>query len=83
MDNVKQPKHYTTGKYEVIDYIEDKLSQTQYEGYCIGNVIKYVSRYRLKGGVEDLEKAKVYLGWAIESKKGAQDDLHGMQQKDT
>jgi len=67
MDNVNSPAHYTIGKYEVIDYIKDKLTPEQYEGYCIANVIKYVSRYRHKGGVEDLKKAQVYLRWAIEN----------------
>lgn len=66
-DNVNQPNHYTHGDIEVIDYIKDKLTAEQFEGYCIGNVLKYVSRYRLKGGKEDLRKAQVYLGWAIES----------------
>ena len=35
--------------------------------YCLGNVIKYVSRWRKKGGAEDLKKAQVYLSWAVES----------------
>lgn len=30
-------------------------------GYHLGNVIKYVARYRGKGGRVDLEKAKFYL----------------------
>lgn len=68
-DAVNKPNHYASGKYEVIDYIEDKLSSEQYEGYCMGNVIKYVSRYQLKNGTEDLEKAKVYLSWAIEERE--------------
>ena len=65
-DSVNSPNHYTQGKYEVIDYIKDKLTNEQYIGYCLGNVLKYVSRHELKGGKEDLEKAKVYLGWAID-----------------
>src|SRR5690625_4169870 len=65
-DNVNSPNHYTQGKYEVIDYIKDKLTNEQYIGYCLGNVLKYVSRHDLKGGKEDLEKAQVYLGWAID-----------------
>lgn len=39
-------------------------------GYCEGNVIKYVSRYKFKNGVEDLKKARHYLDLLIE----AQDD---------
>lgn len=66
-DNVNHPSHYTTGTIEVIDYIRDKMTARDFTAYCMGNVIKYVSRWREKGGVEDLSKAQVYLGWAIES----------------
>jgi hypothetical protein len=31
------------------------------ESFCAGNVIKYVWRYKKKGGVSDLKKAKWYL----------------------
>lgn len=60
-DEINHPQHYTVGKIEVIDYILDKLTKQQFEGYCIGNVLKYVSRYRFKGGMSDLEKARWYL----------------------
>ncbi len=30
-------------------------------GYLVGNIIKYVVRYKLKNGVEDLKKAQHYL----------------------
>ena len=33
-----------------------------------GNIIKYVSRYKEKGGIEDLRKAQHYLEKLIESK---------------
>lgn len=74
MDNVNKPSHYTNGEIEVIDYIRDKLSAVEFIGYCLGNVLKYVSRWRLKGGVEDLEKAAVYLEWAIERAKDGKED---------
>ena len=35
-------------------------------GYCEGNVVKYVSRWRDKGGVEDLRKARQYIDFLIE-----------------
>ena len=35
-------------------------------GYFEGNVIKYVTRWRAKGGVADLEKAKHYIDLLIE-----------------
>lgn len=66
-DNVNQPSHYL-GEVEVIDYIKDKLTSEQFEGYCMGNVLKYVSRYQGKNGTEDLEKAQVYLKWAVEER---------------
>jgi len=35
-------------------------------GYFEGNIVKYVSRWREKGGVEDLRKARHYLDKLIE-----------------
>ena len=66
-DAVNHPSHYTAGEIEVINYIRDKLGCEEFTGYCIGNVMKYISRWRHKDGRQDLEKAKVYLQWAIES----------------
>lgn len=65
-DNVNHPSHYNNGDIEVIDYIKDKLGKDGYEAFCIGNVIKYISRYKFKNGKEDLNKAMTYLSWAIE-----------------
>ena len=55
-DNINSPNHYNKGDIEVIDYILDQKFD-----YLEGNVIKYVSRHRNKGGIEDLRKAKWYL----------------------
>jgi hypothetical protein len=54
---VNHPQHYNTGKYEVIDVIEDwKL------GFHLGNVVKYVARAEYKNdALEDLKKARWYL----------------------
>jgi len=68
-DAVNHPSHYTNGLIEVISYIRDKLTPEEYTGYCIGNVMKYISRWRYKDGIQDLEKAKVYLDWAINAAK--------------
>ena len=35
-------------------------------GYMEGNVIKYVTRWRSKGGIADLHKAKHYIELLIE-----------------
>lgn len=66
-DSVNQPKHYTHGGIETIDYIRAKMTPSHFQAYCIGNVMKYVSRYSHKNGLEDLKKASVYLNWAIQS----------------
>ena len=39
-------------------------------GYLEGNVIKYVSRYKSKNGLEDLKKARHYLDKLIEVNGG-------------
>ena len=61
MDNVNHPSHYTEGKIECIEYIEDKLTDEEYRGYIKGNVLKYITREKHKNGDEDLKKAKWYL----------------------
>ena len=58
-DVVNRPAHYTDGKIEVIEYIEDKKL-----GFCLGNAIKYISRAGKKDPtkeIEDLKKAKWYI----------------------
>lgn len=37
--------------------------------YAEGNVIKYISRWRKKGGIEDLHKAKHYIDLLIEQEQ--------------
>lgn len=61
LDNVNHPKHYTSGKIEVIEIIEDQLTSEEYRGYIKGQVIKYITRERYKNGLEDLKKARWYL----------------------
>lgn len=63
-DNVAKPKHYTSSEIECIDAIEAALGPDGFRAYCIGNVIKYNWRHRLKNGGEDLRKAQVYQTWA-------------------
>ena len=62
------PKHYK-GEIECIAAIKASMSHQQYLGYLKGNAMKYLWRYDRKNGVEDLEKAKVYLEWLIDEQK--------------
>ena len=60
-DPVNHPSHYTDGKIEVIDFIEDKNL-----GFHLGNAVKYISRAGKKDPnkeIEDLEKAIWYTPW--------------------
>ena len=70
-DNVNSPKHYQLDglNIEVIDIIKSVLGTEKFEGYCRGNVIKYIMRADEKNGLEDLKKARVYLNWEIKSKE--------------
>lgn len=62
-DLVNHPAHYTTGKIEVLDFIQD-----QKFGYLDGQCVKYLARYRFKGKpLEDLRKAAFYLDRLISS----------------
>lgn len=65
-DSVNHPSHYTHGKIETIDKIEDVLGLEGFQAYCVGNAIKYLDRYKLKNGFEDIKKAKRYLEFYIE-----------------
>jgi len=60
-DLIKEPPHYAENKIEPIDYIISN-GLNFYEG----NVIKYITRWRKKGGVEDLKKAKQYIDFIIQ-----------------
>jgi hypothetical protein len=60
-DNVNHPAHYKLpGGGETIDFI-DAACGGGAEYYYQGNILKYVCRYREKGGAESLKKARWYL----------------------
>lgn len=66
-DNVNHPKHYMLPNGgESVDVIRMMLTHEEYEGWCKGNLMKYIARYKQKGGTESLRKARVYLDWLIE-----------------
>lgn len=51
-----EQEHYSKNKIQPIDYI---LANDM--DFVSGNIIKYVTRYKHKNGLEDLKKAKHYL----------------------
>src|SRR5690606_16313645 len=55
-DSVNHPPHYNAGRFEAIEVIEDwKL------GFCDGNALKYIARWKHKDGIKDLKKAR----WSV------------------
>ena len=59
--NATSPNHYSKLSIEPWDFIyENKLD------FFEGNVVKYICRWKEKGGIEDLQKARTYLERLIE-----------------
>jgi hypothetical protein len=56
---VNNPKHYNVG-IQTTDYITSWGMD-----FTEGNIIKYVSRYKYKKGLQDLYKARWYLDYLI------------------
>lgn len=70
-DNVHQPSHYIRNGLECIDAIKAAVEGLDgFEGYCIGNVVKYAWRWKQKNGLEDVRKAKRYLEILEEYRQG-------------
>lgn len=68
VDNVNSPPHYTKGKFETIDVIEDIVDELPgKEAVAVANVIKYISRYKYKNGIEDVKKARWYIERLIDT----------------
>lgn len=69
-DNPMTPDYYKTGGVETIDYLHAFLTEDEFNGFCKGNIIKYVSRANRKNGLEDIRKARDYIRYLITGMKG-------------
>jgi hypothetical protein len=66
-DTVNHPPHYTTGGIETLDVIRAKMSSDRFQGYLMGNVLKYLLRCEYKEKrIEDIKKAQFYLNALVE-----------------
>jgi hypothetical protein len=55
------PDHYKRGGIEAIDYIQAKLTPEEFAGYCLGNMLKYLSRLGHKDeAAQEMRKAIWY-----------------------
>ena len=71
-DMVNSPSHYTSGRTEAIDVIEDAVKEAPnpMSGFLQGQVLKYMLRLWHKiDALEDAEKARWYLNKLIDSLK--------------
>lgn len=64
-DVIEKPMHYD-GQVECIEYIRDRLGHEGFIAYCWGSVIKYQHRWKEKGGIESLRKARWFLNRLIQ-----------------
>jgi hypothetical protein len=53
--------HYASKAVQPWDAMEAWMSREAFIGYLWGNVIKYMARWKDKGGLQDLDKAAHYL----------------------
>tara|TARA_R100000365_G_C2686150_1_gene29725 strand:+ start:70 stop:375 length:306 start_codon:yes stop_codon:yes gene_type:complete len=66
-DPVNHPPHYTTGGIETLDVIRAKMSPDRFQGYLMGNALKYLLRCEYKEKrVEDIKKAQFYINSLVE-----------------
>lgn len=64
--------HYKEQAIQPIEYIlANKL------GYCEGNVVKYITRHKLKNGKEDIEKCIHYLQFILDDQYDKTEDQDG------
>jgi hypothetical protein len=67
-DPVNSPSHYTKGRIEAIEVIEDVVSGAPEPviGYHVGQALKYLLRsWHKENASQDLQKAVWYLNRAI------------------
>jgi hypothetical protein len=62
-DSIVKPAHYNIGGIEPAEFMES-LGIAE-DGYAY-NVIKYISRYKMKNGIEDVRKARQYCNMLID-----------------
>ena len=66
-ETVNHPRHYNAGSVECIDAIEASLGADGFKDFCVGNAIKYLWRWRHKGGKRDIGKAQWYLNRVMDT----------------
>lgn len=73
LDTQEGGSHYKDKAIQPVEYIHANGL-----GFCEGNVVKYVTRWRDKNGLADLKKAKHYIDLLIELESRKADERHPM-----
>lgn len=65
-ESLAHQKHYENNQIQPIEIMKANFTPEEYKGFLQGNVLKYLLRHKYKNGMEDLQKARIYLSWLIE-----------------
>lgn len=68
-ESTLEPSYYQQNGQDLIDHLSEIFNSDMFIGFMTGNIFKYLTRWQQKNGVEDLEKAQVYLNRLIEFEK--------------
>ena len=63
--------HYEKLGIEPIEVMRQWFTPEELRGFYRGNILKYIGRYRNKGGMEDLRKAQWYLDELLKLESGS------------
>ena len=77
MTEFNTPKHYVLADgSDSMDALAKILGPEEFKGFLRGNALKYLIRYKLKGGVEDLFKAMDYIERLINLEEESEDEVY-------
>lgn len=74
--------HYETKAIQPWEAMEAWMTKEAFQGFLQGNAIKYIARWKDKGGVEDLKKAAHYIEKLIETEIEAQPPIQSLIEDD-
>jgi hypothetical protein len=75
MDKIN-PDYYKNKAIETIEVIRNELTSDEFRGYLKGVILKYLSRHRLKNGIEDLKKAQWYMNYLVKFEEEQEEIIH-------
>lgn len=75
MTDFMTPAHYVLEDgSDSMDLIAKILGREQFKGFLRGNAFKYLIRYELKGGIDDLKKALDYIERLVDLEEESEEE---------